>query len=260
MQKIYQTLHRQSPDQRMLRKMPIKSASGMQSKAHGAQKARYIKSIGEPLSTAQRSYAPVQSFKQCFLGPMSKSMPRPLSRLLSRKGFRVLAFGILLLLLLLSYWLGNQFKRDGPAPDSQPHVQARLLEPAQAVAGFNVSLQGTELPLVNLVDDWTFVLPGRLEMDLNRRLAQAWNQLALEPRIQSRMRVWLLDETEVALPEFIQYLYLSREERERASQVFPEGGLYLLNPKGQLWAVFDPAQSATSIAHDFQHLLDSVTP
>lgn len=193
-------------------------------------------------------------------------MSRPLSRLLSRKGFRVLAFGILLLLLLFSYWLGNQFKK-APQSGAGPEVRvealtfrARLIEPPAPIMDIGVEVQGAQILLARLVDDWVFVLPGRLEQDLNRRLAQAWNQLALEPRIQSRLRVWLLDETDVALPEFITPLRLSAEERRRAAEVFAEGSIYLLNPTGELRASFDPNQPAASIAHDFQHVLDLPTP
>lgn len=195
---------------------------------------------------------------------IAENMSCPLSRLLSRKSFRVLAFGILLLLLVFSYWLGNQFKKE-PRPGVEIQAeklsfQARLLAPPEPIADIGVEVQGARILLKRLVDDWVFILPGRLEMDLNRRLAQAWNHLALEPRIQSRMRVWLLDETDVPLPDFIRPLRLSAEERTRAAEVFAEGGLYLLNPKGELRASFDPNQSAASIAHDFQHVLDSSTP
>lgn len=186
-------------------------------------------------------------------------MSRPLTHFLNRKGFRVLAFAVALLLLLASYWLGNQFKKTD-AQDRQLEFQAELFEPARAVGEFQVVVNGSLLAFASLVDDWIFVFPGRLDQDLNRGLAQAWNQLALEPRIQSRMRVWLLDEAEVALPEFIQPLKLDAAERKRAGETFAEGSLYLVNPKGQLRAIFHPGQSAASLAHDFEYILNQVTP
>lgn len=187
------------------------------------------------------------------------SMSRPLTHFLSRKGFRVLAFAVALLLLFVSYWLGNQFKKTDAQAEAL-EFQAQLLEPAQRVAEFQVVINGTGLPFASLVDDWTFVLPGRLDQDLNRGLAQAWNRLALEPRIQSRMRVWLLDGTDVAVPEFIKPLVLDTTERKRAGETFAEGSLYLVNPKGQLRAIFHPGQSAASLAHDFEYILNQVSP
>lgn len=192
-------------------------------------------------------------------------MSRPLSRILSRKGFRVLAFALILLLLVLSYWLGNRFKSDGvfgvaPAAGGQQALTALLLEQPQAVPDIQVLVNGAGLPLSGLIDDWVFLLPGRLAPEVNRTLAQAWNQLALEPRIQSRMRVWLMDDTEVALPDFIRPLHMSPAQREEAGRFYVPDQLYLLNPKGQLRAIFYPSQSAASLAHDFEHILNQVSP
>lgn len=191
----------------------------------------------------------------------SRPSSRPLTRALSRKGFRVLAFALILVLLMFSYWLGNQFKRGGvvdsvPVQAGQHRPEALILEQPQAVPDVQVLANGAALPLAGLVDDWVFLLPGRLEPDLNRRLAQAWNQLALEPRIQSRMRVWLLDDTDVALPEFVRPLHMEQAQREEAGRFFVPGQLYLLNPKGQLRAIFQAGQSAASLAHDFEYILN----
>ncbi len=52
-----------------------KAASGMQRKAHGAQRPRHINEIGEGGSTAQRSDAPAQQFIQRF--PMMRAWTPP---------------------------------------------------------------------------------------------------------------------------------------------------------------------------------------
>lgn len=169
--------------------------------------------------------------------------------------FRLTAFAMAVGLFVFSYWLGNRYK----SPDL-PDLQALVLSPAQPLAKFQVAQDGNSLDFNTLVHDWLLLWAGNFSQDDLTLLIRAHNRLANSAQLQQHFRIWLLEPSNLVLPDFVQVQPLTDEERERIYRLWQleagENLLFLINPEGRLQAIFTGIRAPATMANDFQAILD----
>lgn len=177
------------------------------------------------------------------------------------KAFRVAAFAAGVVIFITSYWLGNRYH--GP---SLPALQALLLHPAQPLPQVSLVAVGPAPARIlgKAIDDWMLLQLPAPDAQRVRLLASSHNRLAENPKLQGHFRVWIFEESGQPLPDFITQQTLAEGGLDQLRQALGLGagaqGLFLINPQGQLQAVFTGIDSPATIAHDFQAILDQYRP
>ena len=188
-------------------------------------------------------------------------------------------FAILgLVVFLFSYQLGNRYAQ----PD-KPDTSAFVLPEPIAIEAFSlIDEDGAAFNSGDLKGSWTLVMPGDHRLasckQLMTRYVLAWNRLANDKPLQNMTRVAFLtlaptDQSNNGLKSFIEFMHpdfvgLSGEEDEVrgfAAQLGLADSndklilcdkldsiVALINPQGQLSALFTGISDPAIIAHDLE--------
>ena len=205
-----------------------------------------------------------------------------MSRLRQKKILSKIMFAILgLVVFVFSYQLGNRY-----AQPEKPDTSAFLLPEPIALEPFSlVDEDGAAFSSGDFKGKWTLVMPGDHRLasckQLMTRYVLAWNRLAHDKPLQNMTRVAFLslvptNHSNNELKSFIEFMHpdfvgLSGEENE-AREFAAQLGLAetdnesaqcneldsivaLINPQGQLSALFTGISDPAIIAHDLETIV-----
>ena len=172
------------------------------------------------------------------------------------RGFKLAVFSAGLLIFALSYWLGNRYQTP-----NIPGLTATLVHPAQKLPHFNPLYAGnSEAPPAS----WRLLHIGKLDLKILRRYAGGYNRLAHEPSVQKQFQVRFLSDGAAVLPAYAVQFHLNDADLDRLSKALGlsmgEEGLFLINPEGELTAVFSYITNPSVIAHDFHSIVNYFSP
>jgi cytochrome oxidase Cu insertion factor (SCO1/SenC/PrrC family) len=205
-----------------------------------------------------------------------------MSRLRQRKILSKVMFAVLgLAVFVFSYQLGNRYAQPG-----KPDTSAFLLPEPITIEPFSlIDEEGASFGSGDFKGYWTLVMPGDHQhascKQLMARYVLAWNRLAHDKPLQNMTRVAFLSlvaksHTNNGLKSFIEFIHpdfvglsggendvrrfaaqLGLAEYENKSVQCNEPGsiVALINPEGQLSALFTGVSDPAIIAHDLETIV-----
>ena len=169
-----------------------------------------------------------------------------------RPSFKLFAFSAGVLIFVVGYWMGNRYK----VPNI-PGLSATLVHPAQQLPRFTPLFDNSKS---ELTDEWHLLYMGIPDQKTVRVLYSSYNRLAYEPEMQKRFKARFISPGNTSIPQFAVQFRLDTTELNQLTTALGlatgDKGLFLINPQGELIAIFTNITSPSVIANDYKAILE----
>ena len=153
---------------------------------------------------------------------------------------------------MLGYWLGNRYKTP-----NIPGLTVTLVHPAQQLPAFSPLFDNSQSALA---DEWHLLHLGIPDQKTVQRLSSSFNRLAYAAEMQKHFKVRFISAGNTSIPQFAVQFRLDTTELNQLTTALGlatgDKGLFLINPQGELIAIFTNITSPSVIANDYKAILE----